>query len=111
MLTRFSALLVAACALSGCAQSPEEVRAAYTSPVAYGGLSCRQLGEEQARLNSALAGASAQQNQTRSNDVAGWLLLGLPVGSMSGGNVAPEIANDKGQLAAVQQAMVRRCGH
>jgi hypothetical protein len=111
LLTRLTAAaLVAAFALAGCAQAPEEVRAAYTSPVAYGGLSCRQLGEEQARLNGALAGASSQQNQTRSNDVAGWLLLGLPVGSMSGGNVAPEIANDKGQLGAVQHAMIKRCG-
>jgi hypothetical protein len=111
MLTRLAAALVAACALAGCAQAPEEVRAAYTSPVAYGGLSCRQLGEEQARLNSALVGASAQQNQARSGDIAGWLLLGLPVASMSGGNVAPEIASDKGQLEAVHAAMIRRCGH
>jgi hypothetical protein len=111
MLTRIAAALVAGCALAGCAQTPEEVRAAYMSPVGYSGLSCRQLGEEQARVNAALAGASAQQNQTRSNDVAGWLLLGLPVGSMSGGNVAPEIANDKGQLEAVHHAMIRRCGH
>jgi hypothetical protein len=44
----------------------------------------------------------------RSNDVAGWIFIGLPVGSMSGGNVAPEIANFKGQIEAVQQAMIRK---
>jgi hypothetical protein len=63
MTTRLTAALVAACALSGCAQSPEEVRAAYTSPVAYAGLSCRQLGEEEVRLNGALTGASASKTR------------------------------------------------
>jgi hypothetical protein len=99
---------VLAAMLASCAQTPEEVRPAYASSVAYESWTCRQLGEEQARLQAALRGASSQQSQTRSNDVAGWLLLGLPVGSMSGGNVAPEIANYKGQIAAVQQAMIRR---
>lgn len=101
-------LVFLASLLSSCAQAPEEVRPAYVSSVAYDGWSCRQLGEEQARLQTALATASAQQSQTRANDVAGWVFLGLPVASMSGGNVAPEIANYKGQIEAVQQAMIRK---
>jgi hypothetical protein len=100
--------VVLATMLASCAQTPEEVRPAYVSSVAYESWTCRQLGEEQARLQAALTGASSQQSQTRSNDVAGWVLIGLPVGSMSGGNVAPEIANYKGQIAAVQQGMIRR---
>jgi hypothetical protein len=91
-----------------CAQAPEEVRPAYVSSVAYESWTCRQLGEEQARLQAALTAASSQQSQTRSNDVAGWVFLGMPVASMSGGNVAPEIANYKGQIEAVQQAMIRK---
>jgi starvation-inducible outer membrane lipoprotein len=102
------AVAIAAFGLASCAQAPEEVRPAYVSSVAFDSWNCRQLGEEQARLQTALVAASTQQNQTRSNDVAGWLLLGLPVGSMSGGNVAPEIANYKGQIEAVQQAMIRK---
>jgi hypothetical protein len=43
-----------------------------------------------------------QQNQTRSNDIAGIILIGLPISSMSGGNIAPEIARYKGKLEAVQ---------
>ena len=106
---RFGAALVAPTLfLTSCAQTPEEVRPAYVSSVAYGSWDCRSLGEEQARLQAALTAASGQQNQTRANDVAGWVLIGLPVGSMSGGNVAPEIANYKGQIEAVQQAMIRK---
>ncbi|MGO9389249.1 hypothetical protein [Rhodoblastus sp.] len=103
-----AAVAIAALGLTSCAQAPEEVRPSYVSSVAYDSWTCRQLGEEQARLQAALTGASAQQNQTRSTDVAGWLFIGLPVGSMSGGNVAPEIANYKGQIEAVQQAMIRK---
>jgi hypothetical protein len=99
---------VSATMLASCAQAPEEVRPSYVSSVAYESWTCRQLGEEQARLQAALTAASSQQNQTRSNDVAGWLFIGLPVGSMSGGNVAPEIANYKGDIQAVQQAMIRK---
>ena len=84
------------------------MRPAYVSPVAYDSWNCHSLGEEQARLQAALTAASSQQYQTRSNDVAGWVFIGLPVGSMSGGNVAPEIANYKGQIEAVQQAMIRK---
>ena len=87
---RFGAALVAPTLfLTSCAQAPEEVRPAYVSPVAYDGWNCHSLGEEQARLQGALTAASSQQYQTRSNDVAGWVFIGLPVGSMSGGNVAP----------------------
>jgi starvation-inducible outer membrane lipoprotein len=102
------AIMTLAMMLASCAQAPEEVRPAYTSSVVYESWTCRQLGEEQARLQGALTAASAQQSQTRSNDIAGWVFLGMPVASMSGGNVAPEIANYKGQIEAVQQAMIRK---
>jgi hypothetical protein len=98
--------------LVSCAQAPEDVRPAYTSPVAYDSWTCGQLGEERARLQGALTAASSQQSQTRANDVAGWVFLGMPVASMSGGNVAAEIATYKGQIEAVQQTMIRKnCSH
>src|SRR5438445_763761 len=97
--------------VSGCAVAPEDVQPAYVSYVPYQSWSCQQLGEEQARLGSALAAASTQQNKTRSNDTAGVILLGLPVSSMSGGDIAPEIARYKGETEAVQKAMVlNSCG-
>src|ERR1700677_3720928 len=62
-------VMVSAMTLASCAQAPEEVRPAYISPVAYDSWTCRQLGEEQARLQGALTAASSQQSQTRANDV------------------------------------------
>jgi hypothetical protein len=59
------------------------------------------------RLNQALATASAQQSNARSNDTVGIILIGLPVGSMSGQSIAPQIALYKGQLEAVHRASIR----
>jgi len=92
--------------LTGCAQSPEAIQPAYVSSVPYQSWTCLQLGEEQQHLSSALAAASAQQNQARTNDTVGVLLFGLPVSSMSGENIAPQVAHLKGEQEAVRQAMI-----
>jgi hypothetical protein len=98
--------MVTACA-GACAPTPESIAPAYVSEVPYRSYTCEQLGEEQARLNQALATASAQQSNARSNDTVGIILIGLPVGSMSGQSIAPQIALYKGQLEAVHRASIR----
>jgi len=97
--------------LGGCAQSPEAIQPAYVSSIPFESWSCDQLGQEQSHLDSALATASVQQSQARTNDVVGVLLIGLPVSSMSGENIAPQIARLKGEQDAVRRAMLRKgCG-
>jgi len=104
-----AAILLAAC--SACAPTPESIQPAYVSEVPYQSWSCQQLGEELGRLNTALATASAQQNSARTNDTVGIILIGLPVGSMSGQSIAPQIARYKGEQEAVNRAMIRgQCG-
>src|SRR5215475_8055924 len=95
---------VAVLAASACAPTPESIAPSYVSDVPYQSYTCQQLGEEQVRLDHALGTASSQQNTARSNAVAGWILLGLPTGSMSGQSIAPQIALYKGQLEAVHRA-------
>ncbi|WP_157038043.1 MULTISPECIES: hypothetical protein [Chelativorans] len=100
-----------AAVLSACAKTPESISAAYVSEVGYHSWSCTQLGEEQLRLSSAYATAAKQQQQARSNDIAGVILIGLPVSSLSGDNIAPEIARLKGEQEAVRKAMItKNCG-
>ena len=96
--------LVFASLLAGCAQSPESIRPAYVSPMVYLNWSCPQIFEEQARLTNALATASIQQEQARSNDTAAVIFLGLTLASMTGANIAPEIARYKGEQEAVRLA-------
>lgn len=95
---------------ASCAKSPESIAPAYVSDRLYQGLDCDQLAEEQANLQAALSTASQAQSDARTNDIVGIVLLGLPVSTLSGGNVAYQVADLKGQIRAVQQASIRnRC--
>lgn len=94
--------------LSGCAVAPASIQPSYVSEVPYQSYTCTQLGQESQRLDAALATASKQQENARSGDTVGVLLLGLPVSSLSGANIAPEIANLKGQQIAVQKSIITK---
>src|SRR3569623_424553 len=103
--------LPAVALVAACAPTPESIQPADVSEVPYQSWTCQQLGEELGRLNNALSTASVQQHSARSHDVAGVILLGLPVGSMSGQSIAPQIARYKGEQEAVNRAMIRNnCG-
>ena len=93
--------------LVGCAPTPESIQPAYVSEIPYRSWTCDQLGEENVRLNQALSTASVAQSNARTNDTVGIILIGLPVGSMSGQSIAPQIALYKGQMEAVHRASIR----
>lgn len=106
-LTAFAGAIV----LGACASAPEDIPPAYVSEAAYAGWTCEQLAKESAQLSAALATASKQQEDARTGDTVGVIFLGLPVSSMTGGNVAPEVARLKGHTDAVKQAMIKQnCG-
>ncbi len=94
--------------LSACAQKPEAIQASYISPTTYQGWNCSQLSAEATRIDSALKTASEQQTKARQNDTVGVIFLGLPVSSLSGSNVAPQIADLKGRKDVIQQTQIRR---
>lgn len=103
-------LLLSILALNGCATKPESVHPAYVSHVSYLNWDCDQLAAEQLRLVAALSSASDAQRQARGSDVAGWIFLCTPVATLSGGNQASNIARLKGELDALQRAMIdKKC--
>jgi hypothetical protein len=107
---RFLVMIITAWTLAACAKSPDSISAAYISDVTYRSLNCQDLAVESARINAALARASTQQENARTNDTVGVLLIGLPVSSMSGDNIAPEIARYKGELEAINRVSTqKRC--
>ena len=107
--TTAAIITLAAITLAACAKKPESIAPAYVSGLNYKGLTCPQLREEYTRLSAAYTTAAEQQNNARTNDVVGVLFIGLPVSSLSGDNIAPEIARLKGEKNAVQQAMLTTC--
>ena len=90
--------------LSGCATAPENIVPAYISEMTYMNYTCEQLAQEQSRLASALAATSDAQRRARSGDTVGVIFLGLPTSSLSGSNMASEVARLKGELQALQKA-------
>ena len=103
-------LVVTASTLASCAKSPQSIQAAYVSEVGFQRWTCRQLAEETGRLSTALATASVQQENARTNDTIGVILIGIPVSSLSGDNIAPQIARLKGEQEAIRKArMSKRC--
>ncbi len=103
----FASLLV----LTACAQSPESIQPQYVSNIQYQDLECDQLGEELSRNSAALSQATQQQREARSDDIVGVIFLGLPVSTLSGGNVASYVARLKGERNALMRtATEKRCG-
>lgn len=94
--------------LSGCAKAPESIAPSYVSEVPYQSYSCQQLGEERARLEVAYASTAKAQNDARTGDAWGVFLLGMPTSSLSGGNVAAEVASLKGQMVAVDKSIITK---
>lgn len=93
---------------TACAQKPEAIQAAYISPTTYAGFNCSQLSAEAKRVDAAYTRAAAQQTKARSNDTVGVIFLGLPVSSLSGENVAPQIADLKGRKETIHQTQISR---
>ena len=100
--------LLCVVSVGACAAKPESIQPSYISPTTFAGMNCSQLAAEAVRVDNALVRASAQQTKARSNDTAGVILLGLPVSSLSGGNVAPQIADLKGRQEVLQQSQIQR---
>jgi hypothetical protein len=97
--------------VSACAQKPESIAPAYISPMTFQAHDCGQLAEEARRIDAALSTASAQQNKARSNDTVGVIFLGLPVSTLSGNNVADQIAQLKGQKVTLEQSQISKQCH
>lgn len=87
---------------TACAKKPESIAPAYISDQTYQNWTCEQLVREQASLERAYTNVSAQQKKARKNDVVGVILIGLPVSSLSGDNVAAQVADVKGRQEAVR---------
>jgi hypothetical protein len=107
---RRTAALLALAFLSACAKSPESIAPSYISSKQYMSWTCGDLALESMRVGQALGKASQQQENARTNDIVGVLLIGIPVSSLSGDNIAPEVARLKGESEAIRQATItKRC--
>lgn len=94
------ALILAALALAACAARPDAI-APVSMGNAYAGTSCAEAALLRAQSTASLATLSRQQDQAATGDAIGVILIGVPVSSLAGGDVAGEIAAEKGRLISL----------
>ena len=107
---------VVAFSLVGCATSPDNISAAYVSPIQYQSYSCPQLREEATRVSSRAIQVSGVQSSKATTDavamtvgvVVFWPALFFLKGD---GTTAAEVSRLKGEMDAIEQASIRKkCG-
>jgi len=108
-----AAILAAGLALAGCAQSPDTIAAAPVSTAAYSSMSCRQLQSEAIRLNDDVARLTGQQQKKATNDAVamgvGMVLFWPALFALgAGADVAPQLAQAKGQAEAIRASAVQK---
>jgi type IV pilus biogenesis protein CpaD/CtpE len=94
----------AAAALAGCAKRPDAIVQADIPMAAYTNLSCQALAVELRKEQVKLDGLSKQQISAANGDAFGVFLVGVPIGSVAGGDKEGEVAVSKGKVSAMQSA-------
>jgi hypothetical protein len=101
-------ILAAAFALSACAQYPNAIAPITMPSGMYDATSCRAAQAEAASIAANLAALEARQREAVAGDAVGVFLIGVPVSSLTGGDVAGQIAAERGKALALETRL-RRC--
>jgi hypothetical protein len=115
-LFQIAVTISASSIICGCAKRPEDITAAYVSPLAYEQYDCGQLGTEAQRVSSrATAVMGVQQQKAGSDAVAmgvGLILFWPALFFVKGGaETENEVARLKGQMDTIEQvAIQKKCG-
>lgn len=90
--------------LTACAPGPDAI-APIPMGGAYAAADCRTAADALARERATLAALENRQRGAAAGDTIGVLLLGLPVSSMTGGDVSGQIAAAKGTVIALESRL------
>lgn len=101
-------LVTAAVVLGGCAQQPAAIQPVSVGDV-YSNISCRKARELYKAEAATVPNLAASQKSAATADTVGVFLIGLPLSSMSGGDIEGHIATTKGKLIALG-ARLEACG-
>jgi len=104
--------LAAAIAAPGCAEDPEDIEAAYVSPLEYRDYNCGQIGQELGRVSRRVHEITGRQEEIADDDAVamgvGLILLWPALFFISGDDHAEELARLKGEYDAIQQAAIQK---
>ena len=94
--------------LAACAQNPASI-APVSMGNAFAALPCQQAAADLTAERQALAALESKQKGAVAGDAVGVLLLGVPVSSLTGGDVSGHIGATKGKVIALE-ARAASCG-
>lgn len=108
-------LAAAIAGTSACATHPNNIQAAYVSPIAYSNYSCDQLRFENDRLGRRVSQVTGQQAKRASDDSwalgVGLVLFWPALFFMANGDQKEELSRLKGEHDALQAAVIQKqCG-
>ena len=95
-------------ALAACAQNPASI-APVSMGAAYATHDCQQARTDLITERNTLAALEGKQRGAVAGDAIGVLFIGVPVSSLTGGDVEGQIAASKGKIIALE-ARVQECG-
>lgn len=103
-------VVAAACAMlaGGCASRAGAVQAISVPAADYAGLTCEQAAAELIVQRAKVADLSSRQNRRAVADSVGVFFAFIPVGTLVGGRVEDQLAQAKGEAAALERHMVTR---
>ena len=92
-------------AVAACAQNASSIPAVSMAG-AYQGVTCQQAQTMLLSEQAQLAAMSSKQSGAVAGDAIGVLLIGIPVSSLSGGDLEGEIGATKGKILALEAKMM-----
>lgn len=90
--------------LAGCAKMPEDIAPTAVSADPYMQMSCEGLAQQRQVKQAELKRLEEQQAETSKRDEAWMVIVHVPVASMNGGDIEPQVASAKGHINAINQA-------
>lgn len=110
MKTKHAVMIVSAAVLaSGCAGRASSVAPVAIAATDYSSMACDSARGQLVVVRDRVNALSRQQNNAALADTAGVALLFLPLGSIFGGDKSGELAQAKGEQAALERHIQMRC--
>lgn len=91
--------------LAGCAKLPDEIKASDVAVTPYMQMSCPELASQRSMKQMELSRLEEAQVKTAKQDAAAMSIIHVPLASIRGHDRGPEIADRKGELGAIDQAI------
>jgi len=108
-INKFACMVIASLVITGCAGRASSVAPANVSAEEYSGMSCDATRAERSSARDKNNSLTRKQNNAATMDAASVVLVLLPLGSVFGGDVSGELAQAKGELAALERAVRINC--